>query len=62
MSSTNNEILCEIRDLLKVISNEQKQVLEEIKEMKTDQKRIHEELKFNNFVLNNIGIRSEIVN
>jgi hypothetical protein len=62
MSEYDNNLLLEIRDLLKVLTEEQKQLATEIRELKTEQKKIHEDIKLNNFVLNNINLRNEIMN
>jgi hypothetical protein len=62
MSEYDNSLLLEIRDLLKVLTEEQKHLATEIRELKTEQKKIHEDIKLNNFVLNNINLRNEIMN
>jgi hypothetical protein len=62
MNEFDNNLLLEIRDLLKVLTEEQRNLVEEIRVLKTEQKKIHEDIKLNNFVLNNINFRNEIVN
>ena len=62
MNEQDNKILLEIRSMLKIMMEEQKQMLENILELKSEQKKIQEEVKLNNFVLNNINLRNEILN
>jgi hypothetical protein len=62
MSENDNGLLEEIRELLKVLTDEQRNIVEEIRVLKAEQKKIHEDIKLNNFVLNNINFRNEIVN
>jgi hypothetical protein len=61
-TSSNNTILVEIRDLLRVISEEQQQLLSDINDLREEQQKLHEEIKTSNYVLGNIALRSEIVN
>ena len=62
MSENDNDLIIEIRDLLKVLTDEQRNILEEIRVLKVEQKKIQEDIKLNNYVLNNINFRNEIVN
>lgn len=62
MEEIDNNLLLEIRDLLKVLTEEQRQIVDEIRVLKIEQKKIHEDIKLNNFVLNNINLRNEIIN
>jgi hypothetical protein len=62
MRENDNGLLNEIRDLLKVLTDEQRNIIEEIRVLKAEQKKIQEDIKLNNFVLNNINFRNEIVN
>jgi len=55
-------ILLEIREMLKMVSERQDKLLEEINRLKEEQKKLAEEVKISNFVLNNITVRNEIVN
>ncbi len=62
MSGKADEALNEIRDMLKILMDGQKQILEGINEIKSDQKKIQDEIKLSNFVLNSITLRNEMVN
>ncbi|RCX12965.1 hypothetical protein DFR58_11922 [Anaerobacterium chartisolvens] len=62
MSGKADETLNEIRDMLKILMDGQKQILEGINEIKSDQKKIQDEIKLSNFVLNSITLRNEMVN
>ena len=62
MNENNIGVLKEIREILKGLSDEQKNLVEEIRVLKVEQKKIHDDIKLNNFVLNNINFRNEIVN
>jgi hypothetical protein len=62
MSEANNKTLVEIHEMLKMLVDGQKQLIESINELKAEQKKMHEEIKLNNFVLNNITLRNEILN
>jgi len=55
-------VMLEIRELLKKVSDQQEQLLTEVQEMRLEQKRLHEEIRENNFVLSNIALRTEILN
>lgn len=55
-------IAAEIRDALKLLQERQELILTEIRELKQDQKKLQEEVKISNFVLNNISHRNEIIN
>jgi len=52
----------EILEIIKAVTDGQQQILNEIKEMRMEQKRLEEEVKLSNFVLNNMTMRSEILN
>ncbi|MCX8130173.1 MAG: hypothetical protein N3I35_08745 [Clostridia bacterium] len=60
--SEENKTLIEIYEMLKMLVDGQKQLIESINEIKAEQKKMHEEIKLNNFVLNNITMRNEILN
>jgi cell division protein FtsB len=58
----NSELLKEIYNMLKVLTDGQEQLQKDIKELREEQKRLKEEVKFSNFVLHNMGLRNEIAN
>ena len=62
MSSEYDSLLMEIRDLLKIMEEEQRKLSGEIKELKDEQKKLKEEIRLSNIVLNNISLRNEIIN
>jgi hypothetical protein len=62
MSTCNESLLMEIRDLLNLVSEEQRKLASEIRELKDEQRRLKEEVRMNNIVLNNISLRTEILN
>lgn len=51
-----------IYKMLEMISAKQDRLLDEIKDIKETQKKLHDEIKLSNFVLNNITLRTEILN
>lgn len=55
-------LLVEIRDLLKVMSDEQQKLVKDIRELKDEHKKLKDEIRLSNFVLNNIAVRNEIIN
>lgn len=62
MTDQDASMLMEIREMLKRVSERQIQLMEEVSQLKEDQKKLLEEIKISNFVLNNITVRSEILN
>ena len=62
MSGTNAKTLAEIHEMLKIVIDSQKQIIESVNEIRTEQKKIYEEIRLSNFVLNNITMRNEILN
>lgn len=62
MSMEDGALLAEILDLLKVVVDGQKRLEQSIIELKEENKKLKEEIKLSNFVLNNISIRTETVN
>ena len=62
MGNVQNSMLLEIHEMLKVISDKQDQLMENVKELREGQKRLQEEIKLNNLVLNTLPLRNEIVN
>lgn len=57
-----DSILIEIRDMLKLLMEEQEKLAKDMYELKEEQRKLKEEVKLSNFVLHNIGIRNEIMN
>lgn len=57
-----NDLLIEIRDLLKVMTEEQQELVKDIRELRNENKKLRDEIRFSNFVLNNIAVRNEIIN
>jgi hypothetical protein len=55
-------LLVEIRDLLKGMSDEQQKLAKDIRELKDEHKKLKDEIRLSNFVLNNIAVRNEILN
>lgn len=62
MKQDTHEVLLEIREMLKVLVNEQQQLMKDIKDLKEEQRKLKEEVRLSNFVLNNISFKSEIIN
>ena len=62
MKYDNNALLIELHDMLKVMSEEQQKLVRDIRELKDEQKKLKEEVRLSNFVLNNITARNEIIN
>ena len=61
----NNEILLELNELkqfVKVISDNQKQLMSELNILRQQQKKLLEEVKINNIVLHSIAPGNEIIN
>lgn len=57
-----NQLLVEIRDLLRVLTEDQQKLVRDIRELKSENKKLRDEIRMSNFVLNNIAARSEIIN
>jgi hypothetical protein len=55
-------ILTEVREMLKVVSEQQDSIIRNLDELKMQNKKLREEVRVNNFVLNNITPRKEILN
>lgn len=55
-------VLIEIRDLLKTMKDDQQQIIRDIRELKDEQRKLRDEIRMSNIVLNNITSRSEIIN
>jgi cell division septum initiation protein DivIVA len=62
MGYDKDALLVEVRDLLKIVADEQQKLLNDIRELKDEHRKLREEVRLNNFVLNNITARSEIIN
>lgn len=62
MDVENEALLIEIRDMLKMLVDGQKKLEKDIMDLKEEQKKLKEEVRLSNFVLNNINTRTEIVN
>ena len=57
-----NALLVEIRDLLKIMAEDQQKLVKDIRELKNENKKLRDEIRLSNFVLNNITARNEIIN
>lgn len=57
-----NALLVEIRDLLKLMTEDQQKLIDDVRELKNENKKLRDEIRMSNFVLNNIAARSEIIN
>lgn len=55
-------ILTEVREMLKVVSERQDFIMRNLDDLKEQNKKLRDEVRVNNFVLNNIAPRKEIVN
>jgi hypothetical protein len=62
MGYDKDALLVEVRDLLKVLTEEHQKLLSDIRELKDEHRKLREEVRLNNYVLNNITARSEIIN
>ena len=57
-----NILLAEIRDLLRVLTEEQQKLIADVRDLKSENKKLRDEIRLSNFVLNNIAARNEIIN
>lgn len=55
-------MLCDIKETLRVIMDNQKMILEEMAQIKSEQKRLLDEIRMNNFALSSIVFGNEIIN
>lgn len=62
MKKENLEPFDEIRAMLKILIDDNKKILESLREIKEEQKKLHEEIRIQNIVLNSLPIRTEIIN
>ncbi|NLD48331.1 MAG: hypothetical protein GX660_14245 [Clostridiaceae bacterium] len=56
------KIFLEIRDLLKVLVDENEKLTNTVNELKEEQKKLQEEIRIQNVVLNSLPARNEILN
>jgi hypothetical protein len=52
----------EIKAMLKILIDDNKKLLASLQEIKEEQKKLHEEIRIQNIVLNSLPIRTEIIN
>lgn len=52
----------ELKDMIKVLINQNEKLTNTINELKEEQKKLQEEIKIQNIVLNSLPIRTEILN
>ncbi len=62
MKKGNIESYSDIEDMLKLVLDNSKKILECLSELKEEQKKLQEEIKIQNIVLNSLPIRTEIIN
>jgi len=62
MKKENVESFEEIKAMLKIIIDDNKKILESLRQIKEEQKKLHEEIRIQNIVLNSLPIRTEIIN
>jgi hypothetical protein len=62
MDKDGRESLVEIREMLKLLVQDSKKMLESLNEIRDEQKKLQEEIKIQNIVLNSLPIRTEIIN
>lgn len=62
MKKENAESYGEIKEMLKLVLEDNKRIIEHLNELKEEQKRIQEEIRIQNIVLNSLPIRTEIIN
>ncbi len=62
MKYENNALLAELLDMLKAVSEEQQRIAADIRELREEHKKLRDEVRLSNFVLNNITARNEIIN
>jgi len=62
MKKSNVESFDEIKEMLKILINDNKKILADLREIREEQKKLHEEIRTQNIVLNSLPIRSEILN
>lgn len=62
MKKDNMEPFDEIKAMLKILIDDNKKILGSLSEIKEEQKKLHEEIRIQNIVLNSLPIRTEIIN
>ncbi|MCX7921276.1 MAG: hypothetical protein N3B21_04530 [Clostridia bacterium] len=62
MNEEYNSILIEIREMLKVLADEHEKLMKTVVELREEQRKLREEVKLSNFVLNNFTLRNEMIN
>ena len=62
MKKENMESFDEIKAMLKILIDDNKKILESLRQIKEEQKKLHEEIRIQNIVLNSLPIRTEIIN
>lgn len=62
MNEESQKLLAEIRDMLKVIADGQEKLMKSVNELREEHRKLQEEIRISNFVLNNIALRGEILN
>ncbi len=62
MKKDNMESFDEIKAMLKILIDDNKKLLASLREIKEEQKKLHEEVRIQNIVLNSLPIRTEIIN
>jgi hypothetical protein len=56
------EDISELRDMIRVLINENEKLTNIVNELKEEQKKLQEEIKIQNIVLNSLPARNEILN
>lgn len=62
MEDGTHSVLQELRDMLKILGERQESLIKDINELKDNQRKLEEEVRLSNFVLNNFSFRSELIN
>ncbi|ADU74037.1 MAG TPA: hypothetical protein DEF39_13180 [Hungateiclostridium thermocellum] len=62
MRQEDRQAINEIRDMIKVLIEENERLANTINELKEEQKKLQEEIKIQNIVLNSLPFRHEILN
>ena len=62
MRQEDRQAINEIRDMIKVLIEENERLANTINELKEEQKKLQEEIKIHNIVLNSLPFRHEILN
>jgi ubiquinone biosynthesis protein COQ9 len=62
MNKTDKILIEELKDMVKVMVEQQELLLKELKDIKVEHKKLKEEVELSNFVLNNISVSKPVVN